>query len=47
MHGARGGGPEGRGNGAWRHGGRSREVTRTRAFVALLLRQAKREAEEL
>lgn len=46
MHGARGGGPKGRANGAWRHGGRSQEVTQTRALVALLRRETKRETED-
>ena len=31
-----GGGPEGQRNGAWRHGGRSREVVRLRALVRAL-----------
>ena len=38
MHGAGGGGPTGRANGAWRHGGRTQEVTQTRALVAMLHR---------
>jgi hypothetical protein len=42
-----GGGPQGKANGAWRHGGRSGEVTRTRALVAALGRQAREEADEL
>ena len=47
MHGAGGGGPEGKANGAWRHGGRSGEMTRTRALVALLGRLAREEADAL
>ncbi len=47
MHGAGGGGPEGPANGAWRHGGRSGELTQTRALVAALGRLGRAEADEL
>ncbi len=47
MHGAGGGGPVGLANGAWRLGGRSGELTRTRALVAALGRLVRAEADEL
>ena len=38
AHGARGGAPMGKHNGAWRHGGRSLELTETRRLIAELTR---------
>ena len=38
MHGAGGGAPKGKGNGRWRHGGRSFELTETRRLIAELAR---------
>ena len=36
MHGARGGGPRGQRNGAWKHGERSEEAEMRRALVRML-----------
>ena len=47
MHGARGGAPTGRRNGAWRHGGRTREMEELRALVAEMGRWDRRLAEAL
>ena len=33
MHGARGGAPEGKGNGNYRHGGRTKEMRQLRKFL--------------
>lgn len=38
MHGARGGAPEGKNNGSWRHGGRTREMEAFRHMVAEVTR---------
>ena len=47
MHGAGGGGPVGKANGMWRHGGRSQELAETRRLIAELTRQAKADMEKL
>lgn len=39
MHGAGGGAPSGKGNGNWRHGGRSNQMAEIRAFAATLRRE--------
>jgi hypothetical protein len=38
MHGARGGAPEGKGNGNFRHGRRTKEVTEASRFISQLAR---------
>ena len=47
VHGARGGAPEGPGNGNWKHGGRSREVAHLRRLTVNLSRMAKNGAARL
>lgn len=47
MHGARGGAPEGSRNGAWRHGGRSRESIEGREGIAALIEAAQQIASVL
>lgn len=47
MHGAGGGGPTGRVNGAWRHGGRTQEMMQTRALVAMFCRLTRKEDDSL
>lgn len=41
MHGARGGAPEGKRNGMWRHGGRTKQSDAIRAMTQALTRWAK------
>lgn len=41
MHGAKGGAPRGKGNGKWRHGGRSLDLTETRRLMMQLARMAR------
>jgi hypothetical protein len=38
MHGARGGAPEGRANGNFRHGRRTKEITEASRFITALAR---------
>ena len=45
MHGAGGGAPRGSAHGAWRHGGRSHEVTEARKRAGVLDRMARETAE--
>lgn len=40
MHGAGGGAPAGKGNGNWKHGGRSNDAVLVRALAATLRREA-------
>jgi len=40
FHGARGGAPKGKANGAWKHGGYGQEAKAERLVVKLLLRDA-------
>lgn len=47
VHGAGGGAPVGVDNGAWRHGGRSLELTKSRRLVTELARQAKADLQKL
>lgn len=41
MHGARGGAPKGRANGAYRHGEHTKEAVEARRAVAALVREAR------
>ena len=41
MHGAGGGAPRGKGNGMWRHGGRSLDLTNSRSLFAAMARLAR------
>lgn len=41
MHGARGGAPKGEANGAWRHGGRSKETEAARREAMQIMRACK------
>jgi hypothetical protein len=44
MHGARGGAPEGKGNGNFRHGGRTKEAISASRYVNALARLARGES---
>ena len=47
MHGAGGGAPTGMANGAWRHGGRSKQAQRTRLSLMDMIRMARDAANAL
>jgi hypothetical protein len=47
FHGARGGAPKGKANGAWKHGCYSNEARAFRRQCAALMQQARRTVEEL
>src|SRR5262245_53255410 len=42
FHGARGGAPKGKANGAWKHGGHTKETAALRKECAALFRQARK-----
>jgi len=46
FHGARGGAPKGKANGAWKHGDYSNEASRFRRECAALLREARQSLEQ-
>jgi hypothetical protein len=47
VHGARGGAPEGKANGNYRHGGRTKRTMASRAAVAALARLCRQTMDEL
>jgi hypothetical protein len=47
FHGARGGAPKGKANGAWKHGRYTEEAQAVRRQCAILLRQARKTIERL